>query len=149
MGAGAVAAFLLLALSAVAVEGAPTQQPAVAAPVQLSGVTAAEAGALVGKLQDLQARLRRGEALVFELLAGAPASWPTTEIPPRALFLQARFDRVHAVDRVATDNRLWQPYRLALRPERPGQPVWDVEIVLGVNGDVERVEMVYRPAPPF
>ena len=116
---------------------------------QLRGLSAAEADALLDKLQNLQRRLRSGESLYFELLSGAPASYPATSVSPRDAFLQMSFERPLIVERVRTDNRLWQPYKLMFLPDGPGRLVWDVEVVLGITGDVERVTMLHTSPAPF
>jgi hypothetical protein len=120
-----------------------------AAGLRLQAIAADEAAALIETLRHLQRRLRAGEALTFELLSGAPASYPMTATSPRAAFLGLPLDRVFSVERVRTDNRLWQPHRVVIAPDGPGRLIWDVEVVLGVTGNVERVQMIYRPPPPF
>jgi hypothetical protein len=144
-------AILAVTMSALVAQAAVAQSPAEtasAAGPRLSGLTAAEAAALVEQLGDLQRRLRSGEQVVFTLLSGAPASWPMTRMAPRESFLGLRFGNAFSIERVRTDNPLWQPFRIVI-VERPGQPIWNVEVVRGVNGNVERVEMAYEPAPPF
>ena len=116
---------------------------------QLSGLSADEATALIAKVEDAQRRLRAGEFQSFELLAGSIASYGMTEVSPRDAFLQVSFEKVWNVERVGTDNRLWQPYRLAYAPSGLGQLYWDIEVVLGINGDIQRVLMIYKPPAPF
>ena len=116
---------------------------------RLQAIGADEAAALIETLRDLQRRLRAGETLTFELLSGAPASYPTTETSPRAAFLALPLDNVFSVERVPTDNRLWRPHRLVIAPDGPGRLIWNVEVVLGITGNIERVQMVHRPPPPF
>ena len=116
---------------------------------QLSGLNAEEASALIARLEYAQRQLRAGEFQGFELLAGSIASYDATEIPPRDAFLQVPFNEVWSITRVRTDNRLWQPYRLSYSPNGPGQLYWDIEVVLGFNGDLERVLMIYKPPAPF
>ena len=145
----AILMIMLAASSAcVATAQADGERPRSASP-SLRGLSAAEADELIDKLQDLQRRLRRGENLVFELLSGAPAFYPMTTVSPREAFLRMNFDEAGFIERVQTDNRLWQPYRLVFAPNGPGRTIWDVEVVLGINGDAERVTMIYRPPPPF
>jgi hypothetical protein len=115
---------------------------------QLSGLSSTEADALIKNLQSLQRRLRSGESLFFELLSGAPASYAMAAVSPREAFLQLPLDRTFSIERVRTDNQLWQPYKLTVMPNGLGHMFWDVEVVLGVNGDVERVTMLYRPPAP-
>ena len=124
-----------------ALEAPPTNIP------RLSRLSSAEAEALIEKLNDLQRRMRRGERLYFRLLSGAPASYSMTTVPPREAFLAMRFENPLSIERVGPDNRLWQSYKLVFAPNRPGL-LWNVEVVLGFNGDVESVEMVHEPPPP-
>ncbi|HEX8444130.1 MAG TPA: hypothetical protein VF631_10845 [Allosphingosinicella sp.] len=77
------------------------------------------------------------------------ASSETTKVSPRDAFLQVPFKRVWNIERVQTDNRLWQPHRLAYAPNGPGQLYWDIEVVLGSEGEIERVLMIYKPRAPF
>ena len=115
---------------------------------QLRGLGAEEAAALLARAEDAQRRLRAGEFQPFELLAGAVASSEMTRVSPRDAFLEVRFDQVWDIEKRVTDNPLWQPYRLAYAPDGLGRLYWDIEIVLGINGDIERVLMVYKaPAP--
>jgi hypothetical protein len=116
---------------------------------QLTGLGAEEATALIAKLEEAQRRLRAGELQTFELLAGSMASSETTKVSPRDAFLQVPFKRVWNIERVQTDNRLWQPHRLAYAPNGPGQLYWDIEVVLGSEGEIERVLMIYKPRAPF
>ena len=140
----------LLILSCAACPAGALAQPAGGtAGLRLQAIGADEAAALIETLRNLQRRLRAGETLTFELLSGAPASYPMTETSPRAAFLGLPLDRAISVERVRTDNRLWRPHRLVIAPDGPGRLIWDVEVVLGVAGNVERVQMIYRPPPPF
>ena len=116
---------------------------------QLHGLSADEATALIAKLEDAQRRLRAGEFQSFELVAGSIASYDTTKVPPREAFLQVPFKKVWDIERVHTDNRLWQPYKLAYSPDGLGQPYWDIEVALGFDGNIERVLMIYKPPAPF
>ena len=115
----------------------------------LNGLTAAEADALIATLKEAQRTLRNDGKLYFDLLSGAPASDPITKVSPRDVFREMRFDEVFIIERGPTDNRLWQPYKLAFRPEGPGQTSWQLEVVLGFYGDLQRLEMVYKAPPPF
>ncbi|MEO5773032.1 MAG: hypothetical protein ABIQ32_02800 [Sphingomicrobium sp.] len=116
---------------------------------QLGGLSATEASALLAKVKEAQNRLRGGEFLPFELLAGSLASYEATKVSPRDAFLAVPFDEVLAIQRVRTDNLLWQPYKLAYAPKGLGQLYWDIEVVLGINGNIERVLMIYKPPAPF
>lgn len=116
---------------------------------QLSGLSAEEAAALIGKLEDAQRRLRTGKFQSFELLAGSIASYDMTKVSPRDAFLEVPFKKVWDIEKVRTDNRLWQPYSLAYAPTGRGQLYWDIEVVLGINGNIERVLMIYKPPAPF
>lgn len=148
-----VAAIFMLAV-ACSPAGAQNQngQPApakVERPTRLRGLTQAEASALIKKLQEAQAGLARGEKIYFDLLAGAPAAYDMTTVSPRKAFLDMAFEKPANIERVNTGNPLWKPHRLEYWPMGPGQLVWDVEVVLGFNGNIERVEMFYRPPHPF
>lgn len=144
----------LIAIAATALLLAPATfaQPTainVAAQPQLRGLTAEEAAALIAKVADAQSRLRKKDQVVFELLSGAPTFYPMTSTAPRDAFLRLPLAKTFSVERKATDNKLWQPYRLIVLPDGPGKLLWDVEVVLGINGQIERIEMLYRPPAPF
>lgn len=124
---------------------APTK---VDAQPQLRGMTAEEA-ALIAKVANAQAKLKNEKQVVFELLSGAPAFYSMTRTTPREAFLRLPLAKTFSVERKATDNRLWQPYRIIVLPDGPGKLLWDVEVVLGINGQIERIEMLYRPLAPF
>ena len=138
-----------LSVHATVASAAPTDFRPVPTTRQLRGLTAEEATALVGKLEDAQHRLKAGEPQHFELLAGSIASYEMTKSSPRDVFPQVPFKEVWDIERVRTDNRLWQPYRLAYSPEGLGQTYWDIEVVLGFSGDIQRVLMTYKPPAPF
>jgi hypothetical protein len=116
---------------------------------QLRGLDAEQATELIAKLESAQRSLKGGEPQFFELLAGSLASYDMTKTPPRDVFLQVPFKEVWNIERVRTDNRLWQPYRLSYAPNGLGQLYWEIEVVLGINGDIQRVLMVYKPPAPF
>jgi hypothetical protein len=116
---------------------------------QLRGLDAQEATALIAKLEDAQRDLKAGKPQNFELVAGSIASYDMTKSPPRDAFLQVPFKEVWNIERVLTDNRLWRPYRLSYAPDGLGQLYWDIEVVLGFNGEIQRVLMVYKPPAPF
>lgn len=126
----------------------PTATP-VATERQYTGLTAEEAKAVIEKLEDAQRKLRAGEFQAFQLLAGANASSDQAKQSPRDAFLSVPFQKVWHVRRVPTDNRLWQPYQLAYAPNGLGQLYWDIEVVLGFNGNIERVLMTYKAPAPF
>ncbi len=126
-----------------------TNAAAVPAQPRLAGLTADEAAALIAKLDQAQRRLKRGEFQAFELLAGSIASYDKTKVSPRKAFLDVRFNQVWSIQRVRTDNRMRQPYRLSYAPEGLGKLYWDIEVVLGSNGNIERVLMIYKPPAPF
>jgi hypothetical protein len=138
-----------LAVHPTAALAAPKELQPVPARPQLRGLNAEEAKTIIAKLKDAQRRLGAGEFLPFELLAGSIASYDMTKSAPREVFLRVPFDDVWDIERVRTDNRLWQPYRLAYAPNGLGQLYWDIEVVLGFNGNIERVLMVYKPPAPF
>ena len=124
---------------------------AVSVPVarQLRGLSSQEATDLIAKLEDAQRGLKVGEFQSFELLAGSIASYDKTKVSPRDAFLQIPFSRVWEVERVRRDNELWQPYKLAYAPDGLGKLYWDIEVVLGFEGDITRVTMTYKPPAPF
>jgi lipoprotein-anchoring transpeptidase ErfK/SrfK len=142
----------LLAATALLLAPAALAQPtpaSVPAQPQTRGLTAEEAAALIAKIADAQARLKNGEKAYFELLSGAPASYPMTRTAPRDAFLRLPLTKTFSVERKATDNKLWQPYRIIVLPDGPGKLLWDVEVVLGINGQIERIAMLYRSPAPF
>lgn len=141
-----IAATALLLAPATLAQPAPTK---IAAQPQLRGLTAEEAAALIAKVADAQAKVKNKEQVVFELLSGAPALYPMTRKAPRDAFLRLPLAKTFSVERKATDNKLWQPYRIIVLPDGPGKLLWDVEVVLGINGQIERIEMLYRPPAPF
>lgn len=136
-------------LSCSAVTPAASKVPVPAKRQLMGGITADEATALIEKLRVTQDRLKAGERLQFELLAGSIASYEMTKASPRDVFLKVRFDEVWEIQRVPTDNQGWQPYRLAYAPDGLGQLYWDIEVILGFNGEIERVLMLYKPPAPF
>ena len=125
--------------------------PTVAEPApQLSGgVTPNQVSEVIRRLQDLQQKLRRGEATYFDLLSGANASSEEATQSPRQAFLGMAFEKPFSVERAPTDNKLWQPIRLTYPIEAERRWIWEVEVVLGINGQVERVQMLKRPPAPF
>jgi hypothetical protein len=127
----------------------PTPPVPVPAERQLRGLTADEAATLIAKLEDAQRQLRAGKFQAFELIVGSIASYPATEVSLRDSFLQVQFGKALVIERVHTSNRLWQPYKLAYWPRGLGQLYWDIEVVLGIYGNIERVRMVYKPPAPF
>ena len=129
--------------------GQSSAPPQIPTKRQLSGLSAEEATALLAKLKDAQHRLKADEFLTFELLAGSIASYDKTKISPREAFLQVPFDEVWAITRVRDDSSLWRRYRLSYSPNGLGQLYWDIEVALGLSGNIERVQMIYRPAAPF
>ena len=142
----------LLAATALLLAPAALAQPTpadVAAQPQLRGLNAEEAAALIAKIADAQARLKNGEKAYFELLSGAPASYPMTRTAPRDAFLRLPLAKTFRVERKATDNKLWQPYRIIVLPDGPGKLLWDVEVVLGIDGQIERIAMLYSSPAPF
>lgn len=115
---------------------------------QLRGLSAEEADNLISKLKAAQGKLSEGEFQSFALLSGSIASSEAALIPPREAFLNVRFSDVWRIERLDSDTRLWNPYRLSYAPNGLGQFYWDVEVILGINGNIEKVAMLYRsPAP--
>lgn len=117
--------------------------------LQLREVTPADAEAIIAKVVEGQRKLRSGEEVYFHLLAGAPASYPMTTTSPRDAFLAADFRQPFSVERLPPANSSWKPYRLILTPNGVGNLLWEVEVVLGFSGQIEKVEMLYRPPHPF
>lgn len=115
-----------------------------------------EAAALIEKLKEAQAKLGKGDQSYFELLSGSLASNQMTKTSPRDVFLKTQFEKASVIERVRTDNRLWQPFKLSYvgashsyGPSGLVQFYWDIEVVLGSSGRIERVQMIYKPPPPF
>lgn len=133
-----------------------TAMPVVAKPVVLPGpqvahykaITSDEAGTLIAKLVDAQSRIKAGENLTFELLSGAPASYPATKISPRQSFLAMSFGKPYAVERLPTTG-LWQHYQLTYFPPKPDALMWKVDVTTGQLAELVRVEMLYTAPPPF
>jgi hypothetical protein len=144
-------ALLLASLSVQSAMGWAGTRSSLPAPEsrQLRGLGVDEANSLLAKLVEAQHALKAGKFQTFELLAGSAASYPMAKVSPRDAFLQVRFDKVWEIARGSRDNPLWQPYKLAYAPNGLGQLYWDIEVVLGVNGNIERVLMVYKPPAPF
>ena len=115
---------------------------------KLRGLTPAEANSLIAKLQRAQKELKAGKNQTFELLTGAPASYPAAQVAPRTAFLRMSFDRPWSIERKATTG-LWQPYELVYFPPGPHSLMWKVNVVVGQLGQVVRVEMLYTAPPPF
>jgi hypothetical protein len=116
--------------------------------IQLRGnLTQADAAMVIATVKDAQERLRRDEKLYFQLLSGAPASYAQTLITPRDAFLALSFDAPFSMENKSTGNRLWQPYRFEIVGEQ--SLVWQVDVVLGFNNQLERVEILARPPHPF
>ncbi|MBD8641925.1 MULTISPECIES: hypothetical protein [Sphingomonas] len=141
----------IVGLAGQSVSGGAQTTPSVPVPIerQLSGVTPREATDLIAKLEDAQRLLRAGKFQSFELLAGSIASYDKTKVSPREAFLQVPFKSVWNVERVRSDNKLAQPYRLAYAPDGLGKLYWDIEVVLDINNNIDRVSMTYRPPAPF
>ena len=139
---------LWMPIAALANEEAPAS---IAPPVerQLIGITAHDATALIAKLEAAQNGLRFGEFQPFELMSGSIASYDKTKTPPREAFLAVPFDKVWQIRRIETKDTPWQSFRLAYAPNGLGQLYWDIEVVLGSTGNLERVSMMYRPPAPF
>lgn len=71
------------------------------------------------------------------------------KVSPEGAFLKVSFQQVWEIARVPTDNRLWRPFKLAYAPDGLAQHYWDIEVVLGTSGQLERVTMIYKPPAPF
>ena len=133
-----------------------TAMPVVAKPSVLAGpqvthykaINPDEAGILIAKLEDAQSRIRAGENLTFELVSGAPASYPATKISPRQSFLGMSFGKPYAVEQLPTTG-LWQHYQLTYFPPEPNALMWKVDVTTGQLAELVRVEMLYTAPPPF
>lgn len=115
-----------------------------------------EAADLIEQLKQAQKDLAAGKELYFEILSGAFASSPMTRTSPREAFLKMRFEKPSTVERAKSDTRLFRPHRLsyAAGSHRYGVTklvpfYWEVEVALGFEGRIVRVEMAFKPAPPF
>lgn len=131
---------------------------AIVVPIQASGQTAhvvqlrgdlsqVDADMVIAKAKDAQDKLRKGDRVFFELLSGAPAYYDETKIAPRDTFLALSFDAPFSITKLPGD-RLWQPYRLEITSENSSL-VWQVDVVLGSNNSLERVEILTRASNPF
>jgi len=115
---------------------------------KLTGLTPDEASLLIDKLQHAQKDLRAGKKETFELLAGAPAFYPETQVAPRSAFLDMSFERPWSVER-KSGTGLWQPYELVYFPSGPQSLMWKVNVIVGQVGQLVRIEMLYTAPPPF
>ncbi len=142
---------LVVALLIPSVEGWSKKGSSIPAPQprQVRGLNAEEAVAVIGKLEDAQRLIKTGKFQRFELLAGSIASYDMVKVSPRDAFLKIPFKEVWDIEKVRTDNRLWQPYKLAYAPNGLGQLYWDIEVVIGNDGNIERVMMTYKSPAPF
>ena len=93
--------------------------------------------------------MRGDEKLFFGLLSGAPAAYPQARLSPREAFLKADFDRPFDIRKPASEKRLWVVHQITLLREGPGRILCDAEVVLGINGQMERVTLFYHPPHPF
>lgn len=100
-------------------------------------------------MEEAQRNLKAGKFESFELLAGSIASYDEAKFLPRDVFLKVPFKSVWTVERVRSDNELWQPYRLAYAPDGLGKRYWEIEVVLGIDGNIQRVAMTNKPPAPF
>lgn len=133
-----------------AIGGAQARQAAPAPSTrQLTGLSPQDAVSLIAKLEEAQRNLEAGKFESFELLAGSIASYDEAKVSPRDVFLKVPFKSVWSVERVRSDNELWQPYRLAYAPDGLGKRYWEIEVVLGIDGDIQRVSMTNKPPAPF
>ncbi|GLK48519.1 hypothetical protein GCM10017620_14920 [Brevundimonas intermedia] len=116
---------------------------------RLNGLTAGDVSELAVLLKAAQQALREDKGVSFELLSGAPASYPMIATSPRDAFLAVDFDNPFEAERLPAPNSNWNPYRLTLLPNGPGALLWDVEVILDGAGALARVEMLYRAPHPF
>ncbi|WP_267395712.1 MULTISPECIES: hypothetical protein [unclassified Sphingomonas] len=113
-----------------------------------NAITSADAAILIAKLKNAQIRIKAGENLTFELVAGAPAFYPATEVAPRRSFLAMDFGRPYAVEQLPSTG-LWQHYELTYFPPGPDTLMWKVNVTTGQLAELVRVEMLYKAPPPF
>ena len=132
-------------LVASALSGPSSVQPV---ETKLQGLSPAEANALIAKLQQAQVQLKAGKNGTFELLAGAPASYPASKIAPRTAFSDMDFQHPWSIERKPTTG-LWQPYELDYFPPGADSLMWKVTVTVGQVGQLTRVEMLYTAPPPF
>lgn len=116
---------------------------------QYGSLPTTETADLIAKIVAAQNKLRVGEDAYFQLLTGAPASYPMTMTAPREAFLAADFSEPFSIERLSHCNSNWKPYRLILTPDGVGNLLWDVKVVLGSTGRIEKVQMLQRPPHPF
>ena len=138
----------LLLTSAVLEPPARSSVPVQQVHPKLEGLTPAEASSLIAKLQQAQSWLKARKSETFELLAGAPASYPAAEVAPRTAFLHMSFAQPWSIERKPATG-LWQPYELVYFPPGPHILMWKVTVTIGQVGELERVEMLYTAPPPF
>lgn len=140
---------LLVVAACVIPTAAPAQSEQRASGIRIiPAPSPSEGQALIGKLQALQQELKRGENPYFDLLAGAPASFPLAAVPPRELFLELPFDQAFHILRERTDKAVKAAYRLMV-PHPAGKLMCHVEAVVGFYDEIERVEILCRPPPPL
>ena len=128
--------------------GAQSPQPVHQADIKLQGLTQAEASLLISKLQHAQAELKAGRSETFELLTGAPASYPAARVAPRNAFTSMPLEHPWSIERKPSTG-LWQPYELDYFPPGPDSLMWKVTVTVGQVGQLVRVEMLYTAPPPF
>lgn len=116
------------------------------------GISASEADKLIAEIQELQRQVKSGEAPPSGLLSGGSISTSAVKIAPEEIFVNMPFDRAFIIEREEPVNRFWRPYSIVVRPKiatTDRNLIWEIEVVLGANDKIERVEMSYKPAPPF
>lgn len=123
--------------------------PADAVATRLEGLSQAEAQGLIDKLQGAQSDLRQRDGLTFDLLSGAPASYRQARLSPRDAFLGVSFAHPYLVRKLSPDKTGRQAYLVELLPNGFGRIVCDVEVVLGFDAQIQRVQLYYGPPAPF
>ena len=143
-------AWLLIAsaLSGSSNSDADSSRPVQQVESKLQGLTPADADLLIAKLKNAQAELKAGKDETFELLAGAPASYPAALVAPRSAFVDMHFEHPWSIERKPATG-LWQPYELVYFPPGPHSLMWKVNVTVGQVGQLVRVEMLYTAPPPF
>lgn len=123
--------------------------------VPVRNISCSEAASLIEVLKQAQTNMATGKQLHFELLSGGLASGPMTKVTPREAFMKISFEKALSIDRVKTQNKLWQPYKLSYATGSHGygpsglvEFYWDIEVVLGFTGGIQRVHMASKPPSP-
>jgi len=141
-----------LVLALAASTAAPAAQTTCLSLSECENLEPAERLALLERLQEAQQALRTGKWVPFTLMLGAMASNEMTAVAPREAFLRVDFAKAASFKRVKTTNKLWRPHLLtysdgsqSIGPMGRVPFSWDIEVITGSSGNIERVSMLYRP----